>query len=69
MKESPEYTEAIVNRLDKWVPACGGLEQPFKVRGRTLLYCFNPAKHAHAYLDCDTDLILSSWEARTIFQV
>jgi hypothetical protein len=52
---------------DRWVPACGGQEVPFKSRsGATLLYCWNPKTGEHAYLNCDTDLILSDEEAHTL---
>lgn len=47
-----------------WIPACGGTEVPFYTRsGRRLLYCWQPSTGRHAYLDCDTDLILSDAEA------
>ncbi len=48
-----------------WVPANGGTETPFLTRsGRRLLYCWQPSTGNHAYLDCDTDLILSDEEAQ-----
>jgi hypothetical protein len=47
-----------------WFPACGGTEVPFTTRtGRRLLYCWQPSTGRHAYLDLDTDLILSDEEA------
>jgi len=47
-----------------WFPASGGKETPFITRsGRKLLYCWQPSTGRHAYLDCDTDLILSDEEA------
>jgi hypothetical protein len=47
-----------------WVPACGGTEVPFTTRSRRrLLYCYQPSTGRHAYLDCETDLILSDAEA------
>lgn len=50
-----------------WVPACGGTEVPFTTRGgRRLLYCWQPSTGNHAYLDCETDLILSDEEAEQI---
>jgi hypothetical protein len=50
---------------DNWVPACGGTEVPFMTRNRKrLLYCWNLRTGDHAYLDCDTDLILTDEEAR-----
>lgn len=48
-----------------WIPANGGTETPFFTRSRRrLLYCWQPSTGNHAYLDCDTDLILSEEEAR-----
>jgi len=64
MEETREYYMARISNADRWVPACGGTETPFRTRtGRRLLYCWNPAIGDHAYLDVDTDLILSSFEA------
>lgn len=49
-----------------WVPASGGAETPFLTRtNRRLLYCWQPTTGRHAYLDLDTDLILSDEEAKT----
>lgn len=48
-----------------WVPASGGTEEPFRTRtGRRLQYVWQPSTGRHAYLDLDTDLILSDEEAR-----
>lgn len=48
-----------------WVPASGGTETPFRTRtGRRLQYCWQRSTGKHAYLDCDTDLILSDEEAQ-----
>jgi hypothetical protein len=56
----------IIEAADKkaqqgnWVPACGGTERPFWTRtGRYLLYCWQPSTSRHAYLDVQTDIILS----------
>lgn len=52
-----------------WYPACNGTEQPFLSRsGRKLLYCHQPSTGKHAYLDCDTDIILTDEEARNYLQ-
>jgi hypothetical protein len=49
---------------DNWIPACGGAEEPFRSRsGRRLLYCWQPSTGRHAYLDLDSDIILSDEEA------
>lgn len=64
MDAKTEYAIAMAGREDKWVPACGGSETPFTARsGKRLLYCFNPAVYKHAYLDLDTDTILTNEEA------
>ena len=48
-----------------WLPANGGTELPFVTRsGRRLQYLWQPTTGNHAYLDCDTDLILDDEEAR-----
>ena len=48
-----------------WVPACGGTEVPFTTRNRyRLLYCWQPSTGRHAYLNLDTDIILTDEEAR-----
>lgn len=53
------------NWHNNWHPANGGTEQPFLTRTkRRLLYVWQPSTGNHAYLDCDTDLILSDEEAR-----
>ena len=49
---------------DNWLPANNGTETPFTTRtGKRLLYVWQPSTGKHAYLDCDTDLILSDEEA------
>lgn len=48
-----------------WYPAHGGTEVPFMTRnGFRLLYCWQPSTGRHAYLNCDTDIILSDEDAR-----
>lgn len=50
---------------DNWYPASGGTEEPFVTRNRfRLLYCWQPSTGKHAYLNLDTDLILTDEEAR-----
>jgi hypothetical protein len=62
--ETEEYAAARISRADRWVPACGGHETPITYQtGRRLLYCYNFARMGHAYLDCDTDMILTNAEA------
>lgn len=61
------YNMAVAANADRWVPAAGGTEVPFRSRtGARLLYCFNPNTGKHAYLNCDTDLILSDDEANML---
>ena len=49
---------------DSWLPACGGTELPFKSRsGKRLQYVWQPSTGQHAYLDLDSDIILSDEEA------
>lgn len=53
-----------LNGNDTWVPASGGTEEPFVSRsGHRLLYCWNPGQQKHAYLDLDSDTILTDEEA------
>ena len=48
-----------------WHPASGGTEQPFKARsGARLQYMHQPRTGKHAYLNLDTDLIMTDEEAR-----
>jgi len=63
---TPEYDAAVTDKADRWVPACGGQEQPFACKGFRLLYCFNPAQGRHAYIDLDRDVELTDVEAAEI---
>lgn len=50
---------------DNWYPACNGTETSFIARsGKRLLYCYQPLTGNHAYLDVDSDIILTDEEAR-----
>ena len=51
------YSTAMAGKLDNWVPACGGDEQPFTFNGVRWLYVYNPAQHLHGYLNLDTDVV------------
>jgi len=69
MASTAAFDTAVSQRLDTWVPACGGTETPFRARsGATLLYCFNPATRQHAYLNVNTDIILTREEANAHLQ-
>ena len=55
---------------DIWIPAAGGTETPFISRsGKVLLYCWNPKQKRHAYLDVETDMVLTDEEARAAIQI
>lgn len=50
---------------DNWYPANGGTERPFTTRtGRRLLYCWQPSTGRHAWLDVQTDIVLTPEEAQ-----
>jgi hypothetical protein len=58
-----QFAAAVAANADRWVPACGGTETPFRTRsGRVLLYCWNP-RRGHAYLDVATDIVLTAEES------
>lgn len=62
MNFTDEYLTAVNENC--WVAANGGQETPTRFRsGRSLLYVFNPATGRHAYLDVETDILLSDEEA------
>lgn len=47
-----------------WYPACSGTETPFISRsGIRMLYCWQPSTGNHAYLNCDTDIIMTQEES------
>lgn len=53
-----------------WYPAANGTETAFKTRsGVTLLYCYQPSTGNHAYLNCETDLILSEEESQSLLSL
>ena len=59
MDPTVEFWIAMGQGADRWVPACGGTEVPFRCRGgKMLLYVYNPSIGKHAYLDVESDLIL-----------
>ncbi len=60
-----EFAVIAASKADRWIPACGGTEQPFDTRsGKRLLYCWNPATGAHAYVDTRTDMVLTYEESQ-----
>jgi hypothetical protein len=55
---------------DNWVPACDGKELPFKSRsGIRLQYVWQPSTGRHAYLNVDSDIILTDEEAQFALQL
>jgi hypothetical protein len=51
-------------REGNWIPACNGTEVEFRTRnGYRLLYVWQPSTGNHAYLNLDTDIILTHEEA------
>lgn len=56
-EQTTEFAQAVAGNCDRWVPACGGHEQPLTYAGTRYLYCFNPNKHEHAYINLDTDMV------------
>jgi hypothetical protein len=47
-----------------WFPANGGTEKPFRSRsGIRMLYCWQPSTGRHAYLNCNTDMLMTDEEA------
>ena len=64
VKTTAEYDRAVEEKADRWVAACGGVEEPFVHQTRTYLYVFNPASGEHGYLDIGTDIVHNTapWE-------
>ena len=62
MDNQQAFQHAMDRNLDAWVPACGGLEQPTMIRGRKVLYCYNPAQGRHAHIDLGSDIEVSHEE-------
>jgi len=55
---------------DAWRPANNGTETVFTSRsGVRLLYCWQPSTGKHAYLNVDTDIILTDDEAAALLAV
>ena len=45
--------------LGIFIPACGGTEVPFRTRsGVTVQYLYNPTTGEHAYINCETDILI-----------
>lgn len=59
------YHEAVSNRDDTWVAACGGYETPFSHNGTCWLYVFNPHMRQHGYLNMRTDIVHDDYHYET----
>lgn len=52
-------------KADSWVPANGGTETVFTSRsGIRMLYCWQRSTGQHAYINVDTDMVMSNEEAQ-----
>lgn len=51
-----------------WVPACGGTEQPFTVKGKTVQYMWNTRTGEHAYYLRGADVFLTDEEFREMLK-
>ena len=61
-----EYDRAVKARADRWVPACGGNEIPYRDKlGRMVLYVFNPATGKHGFLDMGQDIVFEDHDLTT----
>jgi len=70
MQATLEYAMAIAGNADRWVPACQGTEKPFVSRsGIRLLYCYNPRQQTHAYVNADTDTVMTFEEAQAALMI
>ena len=61
LPRTPEFAAAEDAGADRWVPACGGREEPFQHKGTRWLYVYNPALGEHAYLNLDQDLVVEDY--------
>lgn len=66
----PTLSELLEQRKEKaeqgeWVPANNRTERPFLTRnGFRLQYMWQPSSGRHAYINCDTDIIMSDEDAQ-----
>ncbi len=68
MRTIPERLEGRIAR-GRWVPASGGTEEPYKTRsGIRVLYCWHTGTGEHAWLNADTDIIMTPEEADAAHQ-
>lgn len=60
------WQKAMRDGADTWVPANGGMEDPFKCGDRTLILSYNPKTGKQAYKDVVTGEILSAAEVAAL---
>lgn len=59
----PATLEERIER-GRWVPACGGTEEPYRTRsGILVMYVWHTGTGEHAYLDVLSDIIMTPAEA------
>jgi hypothetical protein len=59
------YHLAGRDKLDTWVPACGGQEVPFTFEGTRWLYVWNPGRAEHGYLNLDNDRVYPDYRSES----
>lgn len=62
LAEALDAAEARRYQNGSWVPGCGGTEQPMTVNGVRVLYCWHTGTGEHAYMNLDTDMIMTDAE-------
>lgn len=64
LEEAPAPVSFPQHKGPHWVPASGGSERPFVSRsGIRMQYMWDMRSGDHAYMNCDTDIIMSDEEA------
>ncbi|MEE9159908.1 MAG: hypothetical protein V3U60_16175 [Gammaproteobacteria bacterium] len=68
-RQMTEYHAVIASGADSWVVGNGGTEMPTKTRNGILVQVMYNAKTGqHAYLNCDSDTIMTDAEVTSAFQ-
>lgn len=50
----------------RWVPGCGGSEEPFEYWGERWLYVFQPSSGRHGYLNLSTDVVHEDYRTEVV---